>query len=122
MQVVRLPPGGAQQDYQIDVLQDDSAVLAWDQVSGKLYPVDSALTKVQADQSVLVPATQQIAVGNGTVAAIDNWYYPDARGLNGTLQRMGTQIGTDAISGVLKEFWPDIKRKWLHKRDISNAD
>ncbi len=61
-------------------------------------------------------------IGNGTVAAIGNWYYPDARGLAPTLQRMGTQIGTDAISGVLKEFWPDIKKKWLHKRDTQNAD
>jgi len=31
------------------------------------------------------------------------------------LQRIGTQIGTDAISQVLKEFWPDIKLKWLHR-------
>ena len=61
-------------------------------------------------------------LGNGTVAAIGNWYYPDARGLTPTLQRMGTQIGTDAISGVLKEFWPDIKRKWFHKSVNSNAD
>jgi hypothetical protein len=62
-------------------------------------------------------------MGNGTVAAIGNWYYPDARGLLPTLQRMGTQIGTDAISGVLKEFWPDIKKNWLHKKSAaSNAD
>jgi len=61
-------------------------------------------------------------MGNGTVAALGNWYYPDARGFSPTLQRMGTQIGTDAISGVLKEFWPDIKRKWLHKQDNSIAD
>jgi hypothetical protein len=54
-------------------------------------------------------------LGNGIVASIGNAYYPDERGLTSTLQRMGTQIGTDAISQVLKEFWPDIKRKWLHK-------
>ncbi|HEX4133468.1 MAG TPA: hypothetical protein VHY84_02505 [Bryobacteraceae bacterium] len=56
-------------------------------------------------------------MGNGTVAAIGNAYYPDARGFGPTMQRMGTQVGTDAISCVLKEFWPDIKRKWLHKRN-----
>lgn len=61
-------------------------------------------------------------VGNGTVAAIGNLYYPDARGVSPTLQRMGTQIGTDAISQVLKEFWPDVKRKFLHKREPVNAD
>lgn len=58
-------------------------------------------------------------LGNGTVASLGNWYYPDARGFDATMQRMFTQIGTDAISNVLKEFWPDIKRKWWHK---VNAD
>jgi hypothetical protein len=33
------------------------------------------------------------------------------------MQRMFTQIGTDAISQILKEFWPDIKSKWFKKRD-----
>jgi hypothetical protein len=56
-------------------------------------------------------------LGNGTVAAIGNAYYPDERGLSSTLQRMGTQIGTDAISQVLKEFWPDIKRKWFSHKE-----
>jgi hypothetical protein len=54
-------------------------------------------------------------LGNGTVAAIGNSYYPDARGFSPTLQRMFTQIGTDALSQVLKEFWPDVKRKWFSK-------
>jgi hypothetical protein len=57
-------------------------------------------------------------LGNGTVASIGNAYYPDGRGFSPTMQRMFTQIGTDAISGVLKEFWPDVKRK-LHKRSAS---
>jgi len=61
-------------------------------------------------------------LGNGTVAALGNAYYPDARGLNPTLQRMGSQIGTDAISGVLKEFWPDIKNYWMTKHPRNNAD
>ena len=61
-------------------------------------------------------------LGNGTVASIGNLYYPDARGFGPTMQRMGTQIGTDAISGVLKEFWPDIKRKLFHKSDSATAD
>jgi len=28
---------------------------------------------------------------------------------------MFTQIGTDAFSQVLKEFWPDVKRKYFNK-------
>jgi hypothetical protein len=64
-------------------------------------------------------------LGNGTVAALGNAYYPDQVGFSSTMQRMFTQIGTDAISQVLKEFWPDVKRKWLHKKTDSsgaNAD
>jgi hypothetical protein len=60
-------------------------------------------------------------MGNGTVASLGNWYYPDARGFAPTMQRLGTQVGTDAISQVLKEFWPDLKKKWLHKAS-SNAN
>lgn len=57
-------------------------------------------------------------VGNGMVAALGNAYYPDAVGFSPTMQRMFTQIGTDSLSQVLKEFWPDVKRKFFHKRDI----
>lgn len=49
-------------------------------------------------------------LGNGAVAALGNAYYPDSRGLSPTMQRMFSQIGTDALSQVLKEFWPDVKR------------
>jgi hypothetical protein len=58
-------------------------------------------------------------IGNGSVASIGNAYYPDAKGFDPTMQRMFTPIGTDAISQVLKEFWPDVKRKWFHKHTAS---
>ena len=54
-------------------------------------------------------------LGNGGVAALGNLYYPDAKGLSPTLQRAASQIGTDAISNVLKEIWPDVKKKYFHK-------
>jgi hypothetical protein len=56
-------------------------------------------------------------LGNGTVAALGNAYYPDQRGFSATMQRTLTQVGTDAISQVLKEFWPDIKRKYFAHRE-----
>jgi hypothetical protein len=57
-------------------------------------------------------------LGNGIVASIGNLYYPDDTGLRYTAQRMFTQIGTDAFDNILKEFWPDVKRKWRkHRRD-----
>ena len=60
-------------------------------------------------------------VGNGAVAAIGNVYYPNERGFDSTMQRIGTQVCADAISNVLKEFWPDIKRKWVHKQHNNSA-
>jgi hypothetical protein len=32
------------------------------------------------------------------------------------VQKLGIQIGTDAFSQVMKEFWPDIKRKLTKKK------
>ncbi|MGA2184466.1 MAG: hypothetical protein ABSH47_15700 [Bryobacteraceae bacterium] len=56
-------------------------------------------------------------VGNGITAAIGNAYYPDDRGAVDTIQRLYTQLATDAFSNVLKEFWPDIKRRWFTHHD-----
>jgi len=55
-------------------------------------------------------------LGNGIVAAIGNSYYPDSRGFSPTMQRMGSQIAIDALSQVLKEFWPDVKAKLEHRK------
>jgi hypothetical protein len=55
-------------------------------------------------------------LGNGITAAIGNAYYPDNRTFFDTTQRLYTQLATDSFSNVMKEFWPDIKRKWFHKR------
>lgn len=54
-------------------------------------------------------------LGNASAVAISNAYYPDGRTPvdNGTKLLM--QVGTDAVSQVLKEFWPDIRRKLFHK-------
>jgi hypothetical protein len=55
-------------------------------------------------------------LGNGIVASLGNAYYPDAVGFNPTMQRMFTQIGTDSISQIMKEFWPDIKKKLASRK------
>ncbi len=54
-------------------------------------------------------------LGNGMTAAVGNAYYPDEIGFTPTMGRMFTQIGTDAFSNVLKEFWPDFKHRVLKK-------
>jgi hypothetical protein len=52
--------------------------------------------------------------GNAITAAIGNAYYPGERNLGDNFQRFYTQMATDAFSQILKEFWPDIKRKYFH--------
>jgi hypothetical protein len=59
-------------------------------------------------------------LGNATAAGIGLSYYPDNRNVPDYLQNWGTQLGTDAISQLMKEFWPDIKT-WLHKKHGDNA-
>jgi hypothetical protein len=54
-------------------------------------------------------------VGNSVAAAISNLYYPDSRNVHDNVEKLAIQLGTDSFSNVLKEFWPDIKRKWFKK-------
>jgi len=54
--------------------------------------------------------------GNAAAAAISNAYYPDTRDWNDNLQKLLIACATDAFSNVLKEFWPDVKRKLHHHR------
>ena len=56
-------------------------------------------------------------VGNGMGASISNSYYTQEQGFHDTSIRWGTQIATDALSNLLKEFWPDIKRRIHKNRD-----
>jgi DNA replication protein DnaC len=44
-------------------------------------------------------------------STISNAYYPDGRTVGNNLGRYAVQLGFDAASNVLKEFWPDLKRK-----------
>jgi hypothetical protein len=54
-------------------------------------------------------------LGNASAVAISNAYYPDGRTAGANAGKLLTQVGTDAVSQILKEFWPDIKRKMFHK-------
>jgi hypothetical protein len=54
-------------------------------------------------------------LGNATTVAISNAYYPDNRNFTDNGTKLLEQVGTDAISQVLKEFWPDIRHKLFHK-------
>ena len=60
-------------------------------------------------------------LGNAAGVAISNSYYPDGRTVNNNVAKLCEQVGTDAISQVLKEFWPDIKQHFFHKHDASDT-
>ena len=49
--------------------------------------------------------------GAATQLAISNAYYPDGRTVGNNIGKYTEQLGFDAASNVLKEFWPDLKRK-----------
>jgi len=56
-------------------------------------------------------------LGNGSTVALSNLYYPaDTRHVSDNVEKLGIQVGTDAFPQVLKEFWPDIKRKISKKK------
>ena len=55
--------------------------------------------------------------GNAFAVALSNAYYPDTRNANDNAQKLMIQCATDAFSNVLKEFWPDVKRKLFKPKD-----
>ena len=61
-------------------------------------------------------------VGNGTATLIGWSYYTDTRDAPDFFQAWGTQLATDAISQVLKEFWPDVKRRYFHHHKAADTD
>lgn len=61
-------------------------------------------------------------IGNSAAIAISNAYYPDSRDAAGNASRLGMQVGTDVLTNVLKEFWPDIRNKMHRHKDAASLD
>jgi hypothetical protein len=54
--------------------------------------------------------------GNLIAAGISNLYYPPgSRTVGTTFEKFGVGVISDASFNVLKEFWPDMKHKVLHR-------
>jgi hypothetical protein len=54
--------------------------------------------------------------GAAVAAVISNAYHPPSdRNLPNTMKTWGAMMGWDTVSNVLKEFWPDIRRR-VHQR------
>jgi hypothetical protein len=57
-------------------------------------------------------------LGNSTAVGISNAYYRDNRNFEDNAQKLATSVGIDLFSDILKEFWPDFKRKFVkHHQD-----
>jgi hypothetical protein len=56
-------------------------------------------------------------VGNSVAVAISQAYYPDTRDVPDAISALGTQLGVDMTSNILKEFWPEISRKFSRKHN-----
>ncbi len=62
-------------------------------------------------------------VGNSVAVAFSNVYYTKTRDVEDNVDKLALQVATDAISNVLKEFWPDVKHKFHHpKPEVASAD
>lgn len=59
--------------------------------------------------------------GNAVASAIGTAYYANNRTVGDVASNAGIQIGIDMATNVLKEFWPDLKKK-LHRRNRIEAE
>lgn len=85
-----VPPGGAQNSYTIDVVQEGSAVLAIDRGQGKLFPVDVSVARAVETQAATVAGDDAIALSGDTAAALDP--------ASGKL--WGARVSDDNVSGI----------------------
>ncbi len=54
-------------------------------------------------------------LGSATAAAIADSYYPGRRTVGNAASKMGIQLGVGTAGNILKEFWPDLDRKFRRK-------
>jgi hypothetical protein len=54
-------------------------------------------------------------IGNSTAVAISNGYYANNRTASDATSKLGMQLGVDMAANILKEFWPDLERKFRRK-------
>jgi hypothetical protein len=84
---------------------------AWKRVGYAL----SRVAVTHADSGGWQFNTSEIA-GNAVAAGLANLYYPDGnRSAKDTSEKFALNIVSDAGFNVLKEFWPDMRRKVLRR-------
>ncbi len=76
----------------------------------RVYYASSRILVTRADSGKPRFNVSEIA-GNAAVVAITSSYYPDSRSPSEAVERFGMALGNDAVSNLMTEFWPDIKRR-----------
>lgn len=51
-------------------------------------------------------------IGNSVAVAISTAYYANNRTAGDGVSKLGMQLGVDMASNILKEFWPELQRKF----------
>ena len=78
-----------------------------------------ASSVIQTHRSAKVlPGTHNFSEvgGNSAAVAISMAYYPDNRDVSSGVSKLAIQLAVDGASNILKEFWPDLHRKFSEKR------
>jgi len=89
-------------------------------VIGRALWAATRVTVARNDQGAWGFNTSEF-LGAGMAASIANAYYPDRVGFSPTMQRLGSRIGTDILTNLLKEFLPDVKKKLARRNQSSGA-
>jgi len=56
-------------------------------------------------------------LGNGMAAGVSDLYYPSQeRTFTKTTENWGTEVAADGIANVVKEFWPDVRRRFFKQK------
>jgi hypothetical protein len=91
---------------------------------GKLKRMGYALSRVVVTRTNGGHDTFNVSevVGAGTAAGISNLYYPrPERTFSNTADKWSVNVGVDAASFVVREFWPDINHFLFHgKKPMAN--
>ncbi len=79
--------------------------------TGRLWYAMSQIFWTHADSGRMQFNFSEV-LGNATASAIGNAYYPDNRSFSNGAQKLGIQLAVDMAGNILKEFSPDLSRKF----------
>ncbi len=79
--------------------------------TGRLWYAMSQIFWTHADSGRMQFNFSEV-LGNATASAIGNAYYPDNRTFSNGAQKLAIQLAVDMAGNILKEFSPDLSRKF----------